>query len=131
MNRKHAVHNEKACTHLLNAKLYNDWVVTTAFYSAMYYVYSAIFPIKYNKIDFPNFENYYLYCKKNQKNFPNKHKFTKDLVYEKLNPECSDKYNKLFDLCHSARYVNYSVSKNIANHAVKLLDSIKKSTCSK
>ena len=59
MKKEHAEHNESACDYLLQSGKYNDWVVTTAFYSAMQYLHNELFPLEYNNAEYSNFNSYY------------------------------------------------------------------------
>jgi len=59
MRRKHAEHNEALCRHLLAQGQFNDWVVTTAFYSAMHFVYHQLFPLKVGSTNYPDFNEFY------------------------------------------------------------------------
>jgi len=64
MRKEHAEHNESLCELLLNNGNYNDWVITTAFYSAIHFVRHKIFPLdKYDpqtgsQESFSNFNDY-------------------------------------------------------------------------
>ncbi len=44
-NLEYAQHNEKACKYLDKKPEFTDWVITTAFYSALHFVRYKIFPI--------------------------------------------------------------------------------------
>ena len=46
MKQEHAKHNEDACHYLNQSGKYNDWVITTAFYSAMHYVQYELFSME-------------------------------------------------------------------------------------
>ncbi|MEJ7683795.1 MAG: hypothetical protein WKG06_39235 [Segetibacter sp.] len=43
----HAIHNENVCSYLELKKEYADWIITTAFYSALQFVSYKIFPLKF------------------------------------------------------------------------------------
>lgn len=45
-NLDHATHNEEVCSHLDDNTKYSDWIITTAFYSAMHFMKHKIFPLK-------------------------------------------------------------------------------------
>ena len=59
----HAKHNEEACRELLRTGKFNDWVITTAYYSAIYYVTYELFPAQYEvggkALNCLNFQDYY------------------------------------------------------------------------
>lgn len=48
MRKQHAIHNEEACDFLLSSNKFNDWVITTAFYSALHFVQHEIFPLTHD-----------------------------------------------------------------------------------
>lgn len=125
MKKKHAQHNESACDYLFKSKKFNDWVVTSAFYSALHYVQNEIFPLTEGTKTFNNFENYYSYQKSLKADSPNKHTMTKNLVKTYI-PKASAFYVRLFDSCMNARYVNYDVSFPKAKISREDLESIKK-----
>lgn len=130
MRKEHAEHNESLCDFLYDNGNYNDWVVTTAFYSALHFVRHKIFPLtKYdaengNYKTFDDFEQYLSWLS-NPK--PNKHRELKKLVYEhsELTP-IYGRYLRLFDLCRIARYHNYKTLQEKANIARENLKEIKK-----
>ncbi len=55
----HARHNKQACEYLNDKAIYPDWVTTTAFYCAMHYSYSIIFPLTHEGNEFNNIEQYF------------------------------------------------------------------------
>jgi len=123
-SKDHAIHNEEACNFLLSSGRFNDWVVTTAFYSALHYVCSEIFPFEQHSITFDSFERYYRLNFKNTGNRKSKHSVIISLVNAQL-PTCNIFYRSLYDQCMKARYANYKVSTNIALKAKKDLDALK------
>ncbi len=115
----HANHNKEVCEYLNKDTKYGDWIITTAFYSALHFIDHKVFPLelpitKGSKVNFVSFESYYNFCKKNKD--ISKHKARTELV-EKLLPQISHHYNKLGDLCHHARYVDYKYDYEIAKDA--------------
>ncbi len=125
MRKAHAIHNEDACNFLLNSGKFNDWVVTTAFYSSLHYIHHEIFPLEHKNTTFTNFNGYYdVMYGTSINNRPSKHNVTIELVKNKL-PNCSRFYRWLHDECSNARYKNYKVSENIANQSKRYLDNIK------
>lgn len=105
--------------------VYFDWVVTTAFYSALHFVQNEIFPHNNGVRQFPNFDNYY-----NSHTFPGKrpsqHRVTIDLAGEIL-PDAYDSYKWLHDTCRTARYHNYKIPERIASTAIVNLENVKES----
>lgn len=124
----HALHNEQLCSHLSVVGGYNDWVVTTAFYSALHYVQSRMFPMTVTNpytgtaITLDNFPAYYGLFKSVHNR--SKHAVTLMLVANKL-PATYNAYKRLYDACMSARYNNYQVSAAMAALAQKSLLVVK------
>jgi len=126
-NLGYAKHNEKACKYLDKKPEFTDWVITTAFYSALHYVRYKIFPISITsrtgkKLKINDFENYF---RVNNPMGLSKHSLLSNLVEEK-HVEIADDYNKLRDISWSARYSNYKYPREVSNDAKKRLDNIKK-----
>ena len=122
----HAAHNEAASDVLHSSGAFPDWVITTAFYSAMHLVYERLFPIQADGTTYPNFEAYYAqkYARKAAPDKPTKHDATVDLVKAHL-PAVASNYRLLKDSCHNARYRNYKVKPYEAATARNQLHSIK------
>lgn len=122
----HAAHNEAACDLLHAVGEFPDWVITTAFYSAMHCVYEKLFPLKEGTATYPSFENYYSqkFARRAVGDKPNKHDATVDLVRVHL-PAVASNYRLLKDACFNARYRNYAVKAYEAAIARDQLHSIK------
>lgn len=124
-NLEYAKHNEKACNYLDKKPEFADWVITTAFYSALHYVQYKIFPITISKegkrIKFKDFDDYF---RKNNPHRFSKHTLLSNLV-ENHHTEIANDYNKLKDISWSARYNNYKYPREISNDAKKKLKKIK------
>lgn len=106
---KHAVHNEAVFNHLLPNEEFVDWIITTAFYSALHYADSKIFPITYNEkgIQF-SVADMESYAVSGLNKFGNdKHVCRLKLVESKLK-EVSYNFNWLYSNCKNARYHNYN-----------------------
>ncbi|RZK04111.1 MAG: hypothetical protein EOO43_22820 [Flavobacterium sp.] len=125
--RLHALHNKTVCKLLNEAGggEMNDWVVTTAFYSALHFVHGEIFPLPGKRRVFTDFESYY--NSEHPEQSPSKHTVTNELVADHL-PKLSGKYKWLFKECHNARYRNYTVNPLVAATALKYLEEIEEST---
>ncbi|MDR4496876.1 MAG: hypothetical protein MRK02_02960 [Candidatus Scalindua sp.] len=125
----HAIHNKEACEYLSKEPKFSDWVITTAFYSALHFIDYKIFPLdlKLSKypVNFTTFNGYYDFYSKNKEGKINQHKARADLV-ESLFPIIAPQFNKLKDLCHNARYVNYKFDYDIAKNAKQCLEKIEK-----
>ena len=121
MQRDHGVHNERACNLLAGDGRFPDWVVTTAFYSALHYVQARLFPFtdedgtRYSSID----EFIYVHPEHS-----NKHQATVDLIYMEMS-EIGSKYAWLRQQSHTARYIKYKTPKEDAATAIKYLGAIK------
>lgn len=125
-NLEHAEHNLEVCKHLYDNTEFNDWVITTAFYSALHFVRHTILPYKYinngkTKI-FSDFETMYSAIGRPQNK--SKHIFLLDLVENELQ-EIHVEYNTLLDLANSSQYINYNFEDSQAKLAVNYLKRIK------
>ncbi len=108
----HAKHNKDVCEFLHESNPeFGDWVITTAYYSAIYYVSHHLFPNQYEingKVRrYDNFEEYYREFKRYSNGVElNPHKIRLQLVEEYI-PEIYVEYKTLKDECWTSRYVNY------------------------
>jgi len=118
--RSQAQHNAKLCKLLLENGQFNDWVITSSFYSSLHFAESHLFPITVGGETFPNFDVYY---NKKIRNTISKHKARRELIATQLS-SCSSSYNWLQDNCFHARYNNYLVSPDFAKKAKEKLDQI-------
>lgn len=128
---KHAQHNSAICRHLFHTKQYNDWVITTAFYSAVHYLCHFIFPFNVQKsgsnVLVNCFEDYCL-----EKNIRGKrHGEMRKLVESNCDIHIAAMYNQMLDLSWTARYSKYSFSEKASATAQKRLDAIEKYAQSK
>ena len=124
---RHAQHNEEVSNHLFE-KEYWDWVITTAFYSALHYVLSAVFPLKETKNGkaktYPDFNTYYKEIRRPWYD-PGRHKVTSDLVAAHISAIVGE-YNALKDAAWAARYNNYHSTRGEAEAALSWLGDIKR-----
>jgi len=126
MQPNQSSHNEKVCD-LLNASGgFEDWVITTAFYSALHLVRENKFPIKVktkegNEIEITNLEHYVNWHGLKSKN---KHTVLKGLA-KSISAKCGRNYNRLHDFSQTSRYHGYALSKTKAEEARRLLREIK------
>jgi hypothetical protein len=125
--RLHGLHNNKVCDLLIKSGNgeFNDWIVTTAFYSALHFVHHHLFPLLVSKRIYKNFDTYYNGEYSNNE-LP-KHTVTRDLVNEYIK-DVSSKYNWLFKECYNARYRNYTIHDSIAKIAEEYLLEIRDKT---
>ncbi|RYX87218.1 hypothetical protein EON73_01810 [bacterium] len=122
MSLNHAKHNEDLCNKLHGDQCYFDWIITTAFYSALHYSEYQLFPFILGPTEYTNFDVYYDAFKRNK---DNKHDARKRLVYSNINPQAGAAYNWLKDLCWTARYYDYDITKEEADIALNKLNIIK------
>jgi len=108
----HAKHNEEVCNFLSPQENYIDWVITTAFYSAIHYVDHKLFPMKVNhesgsKFTIKSIDEY-------RNNFPkkgiDKHTYRAELVQSRCAPIHAN-FLWLRSASGTARYSNYIFSK--------------------
>jgi hypothetical protein len=120
---RHALHNEKACDLLFpdSDGQFNDWVITTAFYSALHFAIYDLFPLEHNSVHHVTFSEYHF-------NLPRKtSKHTAIIQLVSAYSSYARQYRWLFGACMYARYTNYRISHSKAEYARSLLDSIKSS----
>jgi hypothetical protein len=126
MGLPHANHNRDLC--LIIKELpdnYNDWVVTTSFYSCIHYVEHKMFPLTVNNVTYQNFNKYYSDVFIKNSIPTNKHEAKIDLVDQNIKSIAS-KYRWLYEICMNARYKNYIISDMIATIAVQTMEIIEK-----
>ena len=127
----HANHNFKL-SQLLNSQHpdFGDWVITTAYYSAIHFVCHKLFPGLYvigpDDKNFSHFNEYYEAHKKYNRNFPhlNPHAVREKLVFERL-PLIMKHYKDLKDFCWTARYKNYKPQRQAVEIAIEAIAAIK------
>jgi hypothetical protein len=116
MSRKHAKHNKSACEFIKNSGAYPDWVITTAYYSALHFMQSELFPAQYENPDTGNVTNYGTfaeYC--SDVVGKSKHGLLLKLVEENVDDEdVIDAFTSLKDLCWTARYSYYGYAHDVA-----------------
>jgi len=120
-----AQHNEQTSKFLFSGakKQYNDWVVTTAFYSAMHYLYYYFLPKKEKEKWIKTFDGLYSEYKFSNET---RHEFTKRWVTINSEKSISAYYKSLYDDCKSARYNGYICDNIAAKNSLKKLKDIKK-----
>jgi hypothetical protein len=121
MRRSHGQHNKIVCDklHLQTEITCNDWVITTAFYSAIHFIDHLLFPLEYSDgLKFNNIGQAHSFIKANSI-----HQSRGILVGKFLN-QIHDQYNFLIKECHHARYSNYDINTFLSDRAVRELDKI-------
>lgn len=119
MKKEHAEHNEKLSSELLKEGKYNDWVVTTAFYSALHFIEHKLFPLELDNTVYSDLGEV-----RAKRRCASKHSARKELVAECLPAQIAN-YDFLDKNCRNARYVNYVVSPKKANIAFQRLGQLK------
>ncbi len=124
--RNHALSNEKVCNYLNESGKFPDWVITTAFYSALQFVKYKAFPLKLDAETFNSFDDYYIHEKhNNQYGGKSPHEVIKRLVNRHLK-KIAAPYHELYDACHNARYSDYEINDDDVKIALENLAEIKK-----
>jgi methionine synthase II (cobalamin-independent) len=121
LKKQHAEHNEKVCDYLLKSSNFHDWVITTAFYSALHHVQHEIFPLVESGKTYNSINQYY----QRSKTKISKHDLTITLV-KKIIPSAYPYYKWLYDACMTARYINYKTPESFTKQAKLSLQEIKK-----
>ncbi len=132
VSKTHAEHNYDACAELQNLKEYDDWVVTTAFYSSIKFIEHSLFPGEFicpyeNRIK--EFDTFPQYINANRKlNKANPHRILENLISTYIEEDANvyNSYKDLKDACFKARYINYRVGKQRVKMCLEALELIKK-----
>jgi hypothetical protein len=122
MSQAHALHNEQACDALFKLTGFNDWVVTTAYYAALYFLNHKIYPLT---VEDKSFENPDEFWRANRLKYDGRHGAAVALAYQVV-PEAAKEFHSLKDACMNARYKSYIVSDKIAIHARYCLSVVKR-----
>jgi hypothetical protein len=125
----HALHNEQVCNYLDLKPEFSDWVITTAFYTALQFVSYKIFPFEVQaiggkKTKIESLNQFYSYQSSRK---INKHQLLLDLVYKHCKTIGED-YEWLLNMSMNARYINYSHDREVALKSLSLVKKVKK-TC--
>jgi hypothetical protein len=112
-NLEHAEHNEKVYRYLCKEPEFCDWIITTAFYSAIYYIRHWMFPLEVtlkngNTHKFSDFESLFNSFKKDGEG---RHGFQLNWVRDHYGA-ISKNYRRLYELSNEARYINYQFPSN-------------------
>lgn len=116
-----AKHNEKVCNHLSSKETYSDWVITTAFYSAIHYVRCLMIPCNIDGTEYNCFDSLFSKFKQSSEG---RHGFQARYVLVNY-PEIDSDYRILLDMSNNARYINYQYSREQAKVAKESLRTIK------
>ena len=116
--KSHGQRNQKLSEDLLNGKTYYDWVITTAFYSAIHFVEDKILPCKIISIECKNITDVKSAYKMN-----GRHSSRERLVFSHL-PKIAAQYKWLDDTSRYSRYITFKVTSAQANKAKQYLAEI-------
>ena len=127
-----AIDSFNLCRELQSKGEFHDWVVISAFYSAMHYATNCIFNLPGLQLEDPrsgrfrNFANFneYLYAWKLSGKEHTPHKLRKELVSEHLS-EVQFEYRTLFDSCMTSRYNFQRADELLADQAWRAVNQIK------
>ena len=114
----HGQRNKDLSYDLLNGKTYYDWVITTAFYSAIHFVEDKALPCRINNIQCKNIHEV-----KKAYGHRGRHAAREELVKDKL-INIAHQYKWLDDQSRFSRYTTYKVSSTQANKAKQYLNEI-------
>ena len=123
----HALHNQKVCDYLSEHGEFHDWVITTAFYSAIHWIEDYLFPfhVKDGKADIEigSLEAYTQFYNDSLGLRKSNHAIRTMLVGEKCR-EILSSYSSLYDNCMTARYIDYRKDIRAATKARRCLVAI-------
>lgn len=118
----HALHNEKVCNFISKKEDYSDWIITTAFYSAIHFVRHLMIPVIMPNGDIKNcFEDFFT-CQRS--GMEGRHGFQNRYVSTNLKTIAVE-YKQLHDWCNQARYFEYNQPRVLSKQAKENLMAIK------
>lgn len=115
---EHALHNKKLCEELNGHKKFNDWTVTTAFYSALHFTDLKVYPFTSKGKTCNNINEAVKVL-----NIPEKHAAKMKMI-EKQCSNIKVQYRWLKDQSFNARYKTYKVAASVGDKAVQYLREI-------
>lgn len=120
-NLEQAKHNESVCNYLGKKESYSDWVITTAFYSAIHFVRHLMLPHVEGGITYTTYEALF-----SRKKAPTdgRHGFQSTFVILNYS-DIEFEYQRLYDFSVNARYLNYKYTRAEASQAKAYLQIIK------
>ncbi len=122
--------HSKACDLLCQNGNFPDWVVTTAYYAAIFFADAKLFPLQMgHEPQFSSF-NQYLIRRVSSGKSGKPHEIRLELVRQHL-PSCYQQLRWLFDACDSARYNSYRVPSAMAVAARTRLEDIARNCAGK
>lgn len=122
--RKHAVHNEEVCCYLEEKPGFGDWVMTTAFYSALHWLQYRIFPLTMQDgtvID--SFDSYKIWSDRNGGLISSHHILIE--LASRHHSEIASRYRRLYSACLDVRYKDFQPAPSIVRTSVKDMQMIR------
>jgi len=121
MGLDHGKHNKIVCDklNLLTDVNCNDWIVTTAFYSAVHFFDHLLFDFKLSdEVTFKNLDEAHKHFRSQSKHE------TRGILISRKHSNLYLSYYFLQNECFYARYKNYEVHEKIAALAISKLETI-------
>lgn len=117
--KEHGERNKKLSNVLFDGKVYYDWVITTAFYSAIHFVEDKILPCEVSSVKCKNITDV-----KRAYQMNGRHSSRERLVFEKMEGRIAARYKWLDDKSRYSRYTTFKVTITEANKAQQYLKEI-------
>lgn len=117
--KQHGERNKKLSSELFSEKLYFDWVITTAFYSAIHFVEDKILPCVVLSKSCKNISEVKVAYRMN-----GRHSSRERLVFDNLPLKIAAKYKWLDDKSRYSRYTTYKITPTEADKAQQYLADI-------
>lgn len=117
--KQHAERNKTLSNQLFKGKVYYDWVITTAFYSAIHIVEDKLLPCQVSAKDCKNINDV-----KKAYGMNGRHASRERLVFDKLSMPVAAKYKWLDDKSRFSRYTTFKVTAAEADKSQQYLKAI-------
>lgn len=117
--KQHGERNRKLSNELFSGKRYYDWVITTAFYSAIHFVEDKILPCEVLSKPCKNISEVKAAYRMN-----GRHSSRERLVFDNLPLKIAVKYKWLDDKSRYSRYTTFKVTPTEADKAQQYLTEI-------
>jgi hypothetical protein len=126
-NIKRALHNESVCNYLSKKQDFGDWIITTAFYSALHFTRHKLLPVEHTNKDgttetYNDFETWYRTAKRE---YEGRHGFQIRMVKDRL-VKIDFEYARLHEASENARYKNQDFDRKHVNQLKEYLSTIKR-----
>lgn len=125
-SKNQAEHNRDICYLLNNSEEYaNDWIITTAFYSALHFLDYYLYPYE----NFNSFQENYRFLKNQPNNNISQHQCRLNIISVRAK-NLSSFFKLLYDASRNARYYDYKIDDKSTKNALNALKQIE-SLCNK